>query len=72
MREKDGYREALEKIRSYGYGELLTPSQVAEIAFKNSPNPRAAKTRAIHYFSGWVGNGRGKTLPSTSLARQIC
>lgn len=72
MREKDGYRDALERIRSYGYGEMLTVAQVAEIAFKNAPSVKAAKVRATRTFTGWVGRARGKHIPATTLARQIC
>lgn len=72
MREKDGYRDALERIRSYGYGEMLTVSQVAEIAYKSQPTIRAAKVRATRNFTGWVGRSRGKHMPATTLARQIC
>lgn len=72
MREKEGYREALQNIRSYGYGEMLSVSQVAEIAYKNLPNPERAKRMAVKSFSGWQGKYRGKRLPATSLAQQLC
>lgn len=72
MREKEGYRDALERIRSYGYGEMLTIAQVAEIAYKNQPSISQARRKAVRNFSGWVGAARGKTIPATSLARQLC
>ena len=72
MREKEGYRDALERIRAFGFGEMLTVSQVAEIAFQNKPTIRSAKIRSTKTFSGWVGSGRGKTLPAVALARQMC
>lgn len=71
-REKEGYREALERIYSYGYGEMLTVSQVAEIAYKNIPTVSMARRKATAHFSGWIGNGRGKSLPAVALARQLC
>lgn len=72
MREKDGYRDALERIRSYGYGEMLTVSQVAEIVYRSQPTPQTANKRVTRTFTGWIGKGRGKTIPATALARQIC
>lgn len=72
MREKEGYRDALERIRSYGYGEMLTIAQVAEIAYKSQPSATQAKRKAVRAFSGWVGSARGKMLSATALARQIC
>lgn len=72
MREKDGLRDVLQQIRSKGYGEMLTVSQVAEIAFNNLPNPAQARRSATRLFSGWVGERRGKMLPAVVLANQMC
>lgn len=71
-REKEGYRDALAAIRAYGYGEMLTVQQVALIAFNNKPTPATARKRAAKFFSGWLGNNRGKLLPAVQLARQMC
>lgn len=72
MREKDGYRDALERIRSYGFGEMLTVAQVAEVAYQNAPNPKQARRLATRNFSGWMGQSKGKRIPATVLARQMC
>lgn len=71
-REKEGYRDALERIRSYGYVEMLTVQQVALIAFNNQPTATTARKRATKFFDGWLGDNRGKLLPATMLARQMC
>lgn len=71
-REKEGYRDALERIRSYGYGEMLTVQQVAQIAFNDQPSVATARKRATKHFYGWVGAARGKLLPATAMARQMC
>ena len=72
LKEKDGFLDVLQQIRSMGYGEMLTVSQVAEIAFNNLPNPAQARRSATRLFSGWVGERRGKMLPAVVLANQMC
>lgn len=72
MREKEGYRDALERIRSFGYGEILTPAQVAEIAFNNLPTPKQARRKSNQSFTGWMGSNRSKYIPAVVLARQLC
>ena len=52
-REKDGYRDALERIRSQAAGELVTVAEAARIVY--GPD-----------------DTRGKRIPATALARQIC
>ena len=58
-REKDGYRDALERIRSQASGELVTVKEAARIVYGDDT-----------YAS--VRCGRGKRIPATVLARQIC
>lgn len=57
-REKQGYRDALERIRHEAAGELVTVPEAARKVCRN--------------FEGWIGAGRDKRIPATALARQIC
>lgn len=68
-REKDGYRDALERVRREAAGELVTVAEAAKIVY--GPNDSNA-CRKVTQFYGWVGKGRGKVIPATTLARQIC
>lgn len=68
-RERDGYRDALERIRQEAAGELVTVSEAARIVYgRDDTNTRRSVTR----FGRWIGNGRGKMIPATELARYIC
>lgn len=63
-REKEGYRDVLEKIREQ-YGETLSVMEVAEftgIHYRRVPN----------VFVGWDGRYKGKRIPAVQLARQLC
>ena len=71
-KEKELYRETLERVRSFGFGEMLTVQQVSLIAFDNKPTKTTANRRATRFFSGWVGENKGKLLPATLLAQQMC
>ena len=68
-REKDGYRDALERIRSQASGELVTVKEAARIVYGDDTY---ASVRCITTLSGWITSGRGKRIPVTVLARQIC
>lgn len=58
-REKDGYRDALERIRH----------EAAHIVY--GTDPQAAR-KVCRNMYGWTGQGRDKRIPATALARQIC
>lgn len=68
-REKEGYRDALERVRSLASGELVTVAEAARIVYGNDPGATRKVTQKLY---GWVGNGRDKRIPATTLARQIC
>lgn len=68
-REKDGYRDALERIRSQASGELVTVKEATRIVYGDDTY---ASVRCITTLSGWITSGRGKRIPATVLARQIC
>lgn len=68
-REKDGYRDALERVRREAAGELVTVSEAAKIVY--GPNDRNGIYKVVKFY-GWIGKGRGKVIPATTLARQIC
>ena len=63
--EKVGYRDVLERIRAEAKGELVTVCEAAKIS---GYSPRCVTSR----FEGWVSDGRGKRIPATALARQLC
>lgn len=68
-REKQGYRDALERIRHEAAGELVTVPAAAHIVY--GTDPQAAR-KVCRNFDGWTGQGRDKRIPATALARQIC
>ena len=68
-REKEGYRDALERVRREAAGEFVTVSEAAKIVY--GPNDTNAE-RKVTRLCGWIGEGRGKVIPATALARQIC
>lgn len=68
-REKEGYRDALERIRAEAAGELVTVPEAAHIVYGSTPN---AARKVCNNFTGWIGAGRNKHIPATALARQIC
>lgn len=65
-REKDGYRDALERIRSQASGELVTVKEAARIVYGDDTY---ASVRCITTLSGWITSGRGKRIPATVLAQ---
>lgn len=67
-REREGYRDALERVRSQASGELVTVEEAARIVYGSDPHGPRKVTR----LAGWIGSGRGKRIPATALARQIC
>ena len=54
-REKQGYRDALERIRAEAAGELVTVSEAAHIVYGCTPN---AARKVCRNFYGWIGAGR--------------
>ena len=69
-REKDGYRDSLERIRSQAAGELVTVAEAARIVY--GPDDTRGKRKVCQQFTGWIGGDHGKRIPATALARQIC
>lgn len=63
--EKPGYRDALERVRREAGSELVTVEEAAKITGYR-------KKTVTQRFAGWVGEGRGKRIPATVLARQLC
>lgn len=68
-REKEGYRDALERIRREAAGEMVTVAEAGRIAYGADPQAARKVCRTMH---GWTGNGRDKRIPATTLARQLC
>ena len=68
-RDKEGYRDALERVRSQASGELVTVTEAAKIVYGSTPGAERKVTRNLY---GWIGQGRDKRIPATALARQIC
>lgn len=69
-REKDGYRDALERVRSQAAGELVTVAEAARIVY--GPGDQRGKRKVCEQFAGWTGGNRDRRIPATALARQIC
>ena len=63
-REKDGYRDALERIRSQAAGELVTVSEAARIVY--GPDDTRGKRKVCQQFTGWIGGDHGKRIPATA------
>lgn len=68
-REKEGYRDALERVRREAAGEMVTVAEAAHIVY--GTDPQAAR-KVCRNMYGWTGQGRDKRIPATALARQIC
>ena len=68
-KEKEGYRDALERIRNEASGELVTVAEAAHIVYGTDPWAARKVTANIR---GWIGQGRDKRIPATALAQQIC
>ena len=64
-REKQGYRDALERIRHEAAGELVTVPEAAHIVYGTDPY---AARKVCRNFEGWIGAGRDKRIPATALA----
>ena len=60
MREPEGYRDALERVRREAKGELVTITEAAAIT-----------GLPVKRVSGWIGEHRGRVIPATTLARQL-
>lgn len=63
-REKDGYRDALERIRSQAAGELVTVAEAARIVY--GPDDTRGKRKVCQQFTGWIGGDHGKRIPAAS------
>ena len=63
-REKQGYRDALERIRHEAAGEMVTVAEAAHIVYGTDPQAARKVCRNMH--------GCDKRIPATALARQIC
>ena len=68
-REKQGYRDALERIRHEAAGELVTAPPAPHTV--TATDPTAARMAGPN-FAGCIGPGRQTPTPATALARQIC
>lgn len=68
-REKEGYRYVLERIRAEAAGELVTVEEAARIIYGDA-DPK--HTRSVTKMGQWIGEGRGKVIPATELARYLC
>lgn len=68
-KEKEGYRDALERVRREAAGEMVTVTEAARIAYGNDPQ---ANHKVCRNMYGWTGQGRDKRIPATTLARQLC
>lgn len=64
MREPEGYRDALERIRREAKGELVTITEAAAIT--GLPVKRVSCV-----ITGWIGERKGRVIPATTLARQL-
>lgn len=64
-RERQGYRETIGWISERYDHYLLTPEEVAQVT------GYSVKYVTQHYV-GWTGRAKGKRLPITKLAAQIC
>ena len=58
MREPEGYRDALERVRREAKGELVTITEAAAIT-------GLPVKRVSYVISGWIGEHRGRQLVST-------
>lgn len=58
-REKQGYRDALERIRHEAAGELVTVPEAAHIVYGTDPTPRARSAAILR-----AGSGPGATSAS--------
>lgn len=68
-REKDGYRDALERVRREAAGELVTVKEAARIVY--GPDDIYGPRKVVQ-LRGWIGRNKGKVIPATVLAQQIC
>ena len=64
MREPEGYRDALERVRREAKGELVTITEAAAIT-------GLPVKRVSYVISGWIGEHQGRVIPATTLARQL-
>ena len=64
MREPEGYRDALERVRREAQGEIVTITEAAAIT-------GLPVKRVSYVISGWIGEHRGRVLPATTQARQL-
>lgn len=64
MREPEGYRDALERVRKEAKGELVTITEATAIT--GLPVKRVSQV-----ITGWIGEYKGRVIPATTLARQL-
>ena len=69
-REKEGYRDALERVRSQAAGEMVTVAEAARITLGAAD--RKQKDWVLRKFTGWTQSNHDKKIPATVLARQLC
>lgn len=69
-REKEGYRDALERVRSQAAGEMVTVAEASKITL--SAADRKEKDWVLRKFTGWTPGNHDKKIPATVLARQLC
>ena len=67
-RERQGYRDAPERVRREASGEPVRVEEAARNVYGADPHG----PRKVTKLAGWIGSGRGKRIPATALARQIC
>jgi len=59
-REKQGYRDALERIRHEAAGELVTVPEAAHIVYGTDPY---AARKVCRNFEGWIGGATSASRP---------
>ena len=64
MREPEGYRDALERIRREAKGELVTITEAAAIT-------GLPVKRVSYVITGWIGERKCRVITATTLARQL-
>ena len=67
-REKEGYRDALERIRHEAAGEMVTVAEAAHIVYGTDPQAARKVCRNLH---GWTGQG-GPSARLLSASATLC
>ena len=68
-REKQGYRDALERIRHEAAGEMVTVAEAAHIVYGTDPQAARKVCRNMH---GWTGQGRDKACTLSPMTVTTC